>query len=254
MRGEPAGFDVDWPEYAVSTESQGTLPLGAYWDRVARYADSALPRIEANLDRFECGYIDLGAHKRKGARIQSGCFLHHTGPLRSGDGIYASVEVIPLGLDVVPDPGWPVTSFIADGLPWDLCRAVPRACEEPPSAIRPVPIDVKPADSPNTINAGSEGTVPGAILSSEPFDAPARVDRGSLRFGRTGAEASLAFCNRGEDGEDVNGDGLGDLVCHFRTASAGFRVGDTEGILTGRSHEGDLLRGRDSVRIIPSAE
>ena len=35
----------------------------------------------------------------------------------------------------------------------------------------------------------------------------------TLRFGATGEEASLVRC--GLAGEDVNGDGLRDLVCHF---------------------------------------
>jgi hypothetical protein len=167
--------------------------------------------------------------------------------------VYASAEVIPLGVFVVPDPGWPVTDFIAQGLPWDRCAATPRACNEPPPATLPVTIDIEPGGSPNNIDARSEGKIRVAILSRPEFDARVRVDRASLRFGRTGNETSLAFCNPGGDfREDVNGDGLADLVCHFDKAAAGFQHGDTQGVLTGRTHEDDMLRGSDSVRIVPS--
>jgi hypothetical protein len=81
--------------------------------------------------------------------------------------------------------------------------------------VVPVGIDIKPGNLPNTIQPKSGGTVPVAILSSNVFDAPAEVDRLSLTFGRTGNEASLAFCSVG--GEDVNADGRADLVCHFTT-------------------------------------
>ena len=39
------------------------------------------------------------------------------------------------------------------------------------------------------------------------------MNTGSLTFGHSGDEKSLAFCDPG--GQDVNGDGLPDLVCHF---------------------------------------
>lgn len=112
----------------------------------------------------------------------------------------------------------------------------------------PVGIDIKPGSFPNSINPKSRGTIPVAILSTAAFDAPSRVDRSSLTFGKTGNEASLAFCNSSP--EDVNGDGLLDLICHFRTQQTGFQPGDTEGILKGEDNEGRAIIGRDSVRIV----
>jgi hypothetical protein len=52
-------------------------------------------------------------------------------------------------------------------------------------------------------------------LVAEKFDGCKKGPR-LLTFGRTGKEQSLAFCNTG--GEDVNGDGLSDLVLSFRDA------------------------------------
>ncbi len=83
------------------------------------------------------------------------------------------------------------------------------------------------------------------------------VDRGTGRrcrldswttFGKTGDEPSLAFCNNGN--EDVNNDGLLDVVCHFYTQDTGFQFGDTEGILKGLTQWGGPLGGEDSVRIL----
>ena len=66
-------------------------------------------------------------------------------------------------------------------------------------------LDIKPGDNPNTINAGSRGRIPVAIVSTPDFDAPFDVIQSSLTFGRTGEEESLFFCG-GE--EDVDGDEL----------------------------------------------
>ncbi len=74
------------------------------------------------------------------------------------------------------------------------------------------------------------------------------VNKNSLRFGRTGAEASLALCNT--DAQDVNGDGLLDQVCHFYTSLTGFQVSDTVGFLKGLTVEGIPIEGRDAVRIL----
>lgn len=111
-----------------------------------------------------------------------------------------------------------------------------------------VDIDIKPGGSPNSINPGNLGNIPVAILSSSSFSAPSSVDVSSLRFGRTGFEESLLFCN--VNGEDVDGDGFLDLVCHFDTEKTPFQIGDTMGFLTGATNDGSPLLGIDSVRIV----
>ena len=78
--------------------------------------------------------------------------------------------------------------------------------------------------------------------------APAEVDRASLSFGRTGDEASLAFC--GQTAQDVNADGRLDLVCHFTTQLTGFLSDDTEGVLKGKTVGEMPIEGRDAVRVI----
>lgn len=88
-----------------------------------------------------------------------------------------------------------------------------------------------------------------AILSSRTLDAPKELDRNSLRFGRTGAEASLSRCNK--DAQDVNADGLPDVLCQFKTSLTGLGTGDTEVILKGKTQEGLSIEGSDTVTIIP---
>jgi cell wall-associated NlpC family hydrolase len=112
----------------------------------------------------------------------------------------------------------------------------------------PVAIDIKPGTSSNPINPWSNGTIPVAILSSNTFDVLSQIDVDSLTFGRTGNESSLAAC---AGGEDVNGDGLSDMVCHFYIQQSGFVSGDTRGILRGLTLGGEHIRGTDSVRIVP---
>ena len=110
-----------------------------------------------------------------------------------------------------------------------------------------VTIDIKPGEGPAPINTKSKGTIPVAVLSGPTFDAVALVDQTSLTFGHTGNEKSLAFCS---GPQDVNGDGLLDLVCHFNTPLTQFQAGDTKGILKGKILGGNSLMGTDAVVIV----
>jgi len=117
-----------------------------------------------------------------------------------------------------------------------------------PQEIVKVGIDIHPGVTPNAINPRSRGKIPVAILSSATFDATTQVAISSLTFGRNGDEPSLLFCNAG--GEDVNGDGLLDLVCHFDNALAGFTEWEFQGTLKGSTTSGVPLTGSDSVTIV----
>lgn len=108
-------------------------------------------------------------------------------------------------------------------------------------------IDIKPGASPNPINTKSKGKIPVAILSSATFDAAAQVDITTLTFGRTGDEDSFSHCG---GAEDVNGDTLPDLVCHFNTQAAAFAAGDTLGVLKGSAIDGSTFEASDSVFIV----
>jgi hypothetical protein len=113
-----------------------------------------------------------------------------------------------------------------------------------------VAIDIRPTSTQNHINATSNGTVPVAILSQTTLDTIVRVDQSTLTFGHTGSENSFVRCAK-KKFKDVNGDGVPDLVCRFRIATAGFQSGDTVGILRFKDVDGTLFEGRGSVVIGP---
>ncbi|MDH7499464.1 MAG: YncE family protein [candidate division NC10 bacterium] len=137
-------------------------------------------------------------------------------------------------------------------LPAELAIVAGGAEPPPPPKPLEVAIDIKPGSSPNSINPKSQGKIPVAILSSPDFNAAAKVDITSLTFGRTGDENSLSFVN--PSAQDVNGDGLPDLMCHFWTQQCGFQVGDTEGTLKGKTLDGVSFQAKDSIRIVPGAK
>jgi len=119
----------------------------------------------------------------------------------------------------------------------------------PATDLKPVAIDIRPWSSTNLVNAWGWGFVPVAILGSPAFDAFAMTDQGSLTFGRTGEEMSMAFCSPWA--LDANADGYADLLCFFRTSTAGFQCGDTRGILRGATGDGTSFEGKGTVRVYP---
>jgi hypothetical protein len=112
-----------------------------------------------------------------------------------------------------------------------------------------VAINIRPEGDANRINLRSNGKVAVAILSTPDFDAPSQIDQNSLTFGATGDEQSLISCKRKP--KDVDHDGVkDDLVCLFYVQLAGFKCGDTEGILKGLTKDGKLIEGKDLVNIV----
>lgn len=120
------------------------------------------------------------------------------------------------------------------------------------SAIKtfvPMSVDIKPGTKENTINLGSKGNVPVALLGSNSFDA-LKIDPTSVIM--KGATVKL----RGKDViqanmEDVNGDDFLDLLVHIDTEALQASESDTEAIVEARLLDGTLLMGTDVVRIVP---
>ncbi|HMH53502.1 MAG TPA: SBBP repeat-containing protein [Candidatus Acidoferrum sp.] len=117
------------------------------------------------------------------------------------------------------------------------------------SAVLRVGIDIKPHSFPNSINLGSNGTVPVAILSTATFDArtvnPLTVTLASAPVKLKGKGTPMASF------EDVNGDGRLDLVVHVETEALQMGETDSTAVLEGQTFTGRTIRGTDSVRIVP---
>ena len=107
-----------------------------------------------------------------------------------------------------------------------------------------VAIDIKPDSLPNSINPRSNGVIPVAVLGSADFDAPS-IDVTELRFGPDGAPPAHAGHLA-----DVDGDGIVDLLAHFRTQLTGISSGDIEACLTGLTTDSQSIAGCDSIRTV----
>jgi hypothetical protein len=120
--------------------------------------------------------------------------------------------------------------------------------------VTQVAIDIKPGSYPNAINLGSYGLVPVAILSSDEFDATS-VDPESVELAGAGVAVRGKSNKYMAHKEDVNGDGLLDLMVQVATENLepdSFQ--DGWAILTGNLLEefgGTLIEGTDEITIVP---
>ena len=110
-------------------------------------------------------------------------------------------------------------------------------------SIGTVNLDIKPGSDPNSINPNSKGEIPVAVLSTENFDATT-IDASTVSFGAATQESH----NTGHI-EDVNGDGLSDMVLHFMTPDVGI-TDQTELCISGQTTDGVTIIGCDAVNLV----
>ena len=113
-----------------------------------------------------------------------------------------------------------------------------------------VTIDIRPHEFPNIVDLSAPGRLPVAILSTAGFDATSVVP-GSVRL----AGASLGGVadhpgNIRARIEDVNGDGLPDLVVEFRVKRLSFAAHDLVAELWGWTQRGTRFSGADLVQLV----
>jgi hypothetical protein len=109
-------------------------------------------------------------------------------------------------------------------------------------------VDLKPGDGPSCINPKSKGEVPFAILGGD-VDA-SLVNRASLEIDDDTNTATAGVKPARSSIKDVNGDGINDLVMHFRTQDLNTAKLLTDGrtvYITGQLSDGTLLVGYDVI-------
>jgi hypothetical protein len=118
-------------------------------------------------------------------------------------------------------------------------------------AVKQISIEVKPGSRElATLNPKSKGKIPVALLSDTSFNAM-DINQATLTFGGKGNEASLSKCN--PSGQDVNGDGLLDLICHFDNQAAKFNSESMEGVARGKTRQGVAFEGAGLLKVVPAA-
>jgi hypothetical protein len=117
------------------------------------------------------------------------------------------------------------------------------------SQVQTVTIDIKPGSFPNSINLCSHGVIPAAVFSSADFDVT-DIETETLRLGDAAVKmvgkSGRELCNY----EDVNQDGLTDLVCKFETLGLDLSGGETSASVVGETLFGVQIAGEDSVNIV----
>ncbi|MFC1874419.1 hypothetical protein ACFLYX_03860, partial [Chloroflexota bacterium] len=117
------------------------------------------------------------------------------------------------------------------------------------TVVQGIAIDIKPGSYPNSINLKKDnGLIPVAILGSATFDVTT-IDVTTLSFGPGGASPAHDLTEVGHL-EDVNGDGIIDLVSHYVSSESGIVSSDTSACLSGEYNGGLPFTGCDSVRTL----
>lgn len=118
---------------------------------------------------------------------------------------------------------------------------------------QPIAIDIKPGSDPNSINLKSKGVVPLALISTADFDATSVFEGEPVVIFEGATALRWAI-------EDVNGDGIDDVILHFETQDLDLDGNSTQGELTiGYSYDpvGNLIssyEGQDTVNIVPKGK
>jgi len=124
----------------------------------------------------------------------------------------------------------------------------------PECLVISVDVDIKPGSYPNSINLGSKGLIPVAILSNDEFDATT-VNPETIELVGAGVAVRGKGSKYMAHEEDVNQDGLLDLVVQVETENLNpDSFQDGYAIVTGTTYDGQDIKGSDEIVIVPTKE
>jgi len=107
-----------------------------------------------------------------------------------------------------------------------------------------VAVDVKPDSDENKVNLKSGGVIPVAVFGTDDLDVT-EIDVSTVAFGPDGAAETHGKGHY----EDVDGDGITDLVLHFRVQDTGLTKDDETVTLTGFLESGAAFAGSDAITV-----
>ena len=113
----------------------------------------------------------------------------------------------------------------------------------------PILIDIKPDSYQNSINLGSNGVIPVAIFGSATFDVK-QIDPDTVKL----ANSLAKIKGNGQlmaSYSDVNEDGFTDILLNVATEALQLTENDVKANLEGRLINGEIIKGSDSIRIVP---
>jgi hypothetical protein len=118
--------------------------------------------------------------------------------------------------------------------------------------IAVVDVVIKPSSDSNPIKPSARGKLPVAILGSDTFDVT-DVDVATLAFGPDTAAPSHDLTKLGafaDHLQDVDDDGVTDLISHYRIENTGIEPDNTEACITGNTLDGTPFKGCDVIRTV----
>jgi len=242
MAEVPGGFDGN-VQYAIYEDDNGLpgAPIlgGSGTAQGGVIDDVSFPCILAGIFCFE-----FWANLQTPVELLPGTYWIEFSGTSSSSGI--ALDDVFVGSEAAIFFGaWVPISNAVGPPPVGFSFSITGEAELPPIVF--VEIDIKPGSDPNSINPRSMGVVPVAILGSDTFDV-FDVDVTTLAFGPGGA-APVHLDNGAvpdDHYEDVNDDGITDLVTHYVQKEA--LPAAPEACLTGALDNGTLIEGCDSVR------
>lgn len=116
-------------------------------------------------------------------------------------------------------------------------------------------VEIKPGDGPNCVNPQSKGVIPVAILGGN-IDVR-QIVKSSLEIDDDASAATAGVRPSKIALKDINGDGVRDMILHFKTQSlvaAGLVSDNLTLYVTGRLKNGALLLGSDVINLPTSTQ